>query len=167
MVRWFLCLMTAYRRRDREDKWLYTSILPLAQHPILRNLWGLAKSQLPHHMHSTLPVGSVGDPARQVSGTRRQAPTRVSAFVQIVAAGGAGSGALLSRFRDPRRWWCWQSVITGLRNERARVSQSVSQSVVLSRWNPLKPAVFTATACGNGPRKHCGWSLSVVDHSTR
>lgn len=45
-----LCL-TACRRRDREDKWLYPSILPMTRHTSL--LWSVAKSRLPHHMHST------------------------------------------------------------------------------------------------------------------
>lgn len=60
----------------------------------------LPKSRLPHHTHSAYPLDSVGGPARYLSGTRRQAPTRVSTPTPMVAAGGAGSDALLSRFRD-------------------------------------------------------------------
>lgn len=76
----------------------------MIRHTII--LWGVAKSRLPHHMHSThthtLPIGSVGDPARQMSGTRRQAPTRVSTPTQMVAAGGAGSEALLCQGSGPQ-----------------------------------------------------------------
>lgn len=57
---------------------------------------GQITTATPHAFHThTLPIGSVGDPARQMSGTRRQAPTRVSTPIQMVAAGGAGSEALL------------------------------------------------------------------------
>lgn len=55
------------------------------------------------HTHThTLPIGSVGDPARQLSGTRRQAPTRVSTPIQMVAGGGAGSEALLCQGSGPQ-----------------------------------------------------------------
>lgn len=113
-----VCL-TACRRRDKEDKWLPFQARPAIPPPYdPASISWSAKSRLPHHAHPTLPThrGPVGDPARQVSGTRRQAPTRVSQCpLQGSPLVGPGTEALLSRFRDPSRGWCWQSVIVGVR----------------------------------------------------
>lgn len=83
--------------------------MALSQHPpydpAYNHIMGCGQitTATPYAFHAhTLPIGSVGDPARQMSGTRRQAPTRVSTPTQMVAAGGAGSEALLCQGSGPQ-----------------------------------------------------------------
>lgn len=59
---------------------------PMTRHPLVERQITTA-TPYAFHTYPRIPIRSVGDPARYMSGTRRQAPTRVSTPTPIVVAG--------------------------------------------------------------------------------